>query len=621
MYKALSLCLVLLFVPASHAQTASPDQVRAAADHAVAIVQRTSANFSKMTGCFSCHNHALPMMMLRTAREHGVAVDEVAAGQVTAKAFSFSPDLTSIDHAVQDQMIIDPVTSDGWNLMAAHSVGVKPNLVTQVYARRVANWQRPDGHWATGDARPPESSSNFTTTAIGIRIIHMYLPAQMSVEVQKRTDRALQWLFSEQPHTTEDSTFRLRGISWGGGNAVECSDAAKDLFALQRPDGGWPQLPHMPSDAYSTGEALTALAEAGGVPVSDPRWQKGLNYLLSTQQSDGSWHVATRIVSPAPVSPPYFESGFPYGHDQYISTTATCWAAMALMQALPKISNPPVPAAPELVANSALQPWMETALFGTVGALKKQLNAGLDPNSQTPEGTTILMMAAHDADKVKLLVENGAIVGTKAKSGFDALMVATTYTGTSRSVKYLLEHGLPANPGKGVQFDAAPLYMATLAGDTDNLDLLLSNGADPNHKMMVLGMFPSSPLVTAVEFGDPAVVTTLLKGKADLRQKDDFEITPLHWATLTHRAEAVKALLAAGADVNAVDKFGYTPLHYAATVDFGDASIVTELLKAGADPKIKDKEGKTAQERGKGYPYVSAALEQAGGKYQISPVK
>jgi hypothetical protein len=27
---------------------------------------------------------------------------------------------------------------------------------------------------------------------------------------------------------------------------------------------------------------------------------------------------------------PYFESGFPYGHDQWISVAGTSWAAMAL---------------------------------------------------------------------------------------------------------------------------------------------------------------------------------------------------------------------------------------------------------------------------------------------------
>ena len=248
-------------------------------------------------------------------------------------------------------------------------------------------------------------------------------------------------------------------------------------------DGGWAELPHMPPDAYSTGEALVALHEAGGVAVTDSAWQKGLHYLLSTQQPDGSWHVHTRQLSPAAVSPSYFESGFPYGHDQYLSTAATCWAAMALMLTLPKAVNPPAPQAPAILSPTGLKPWMETALFGTAAELKAKLDAGLDPNSQTPEGTTLLMMAASDAEKVQLLIDRGADVHAKAKSGFTALMVATTYFGTSPSVKLLLEHGAEANPGKGVMFDASPLFLAALAGDRDNIALLLAKGADPNRKM------------------------------------------------------------------------------------------------------------------------------------------
>ena len=31
---------------------------------------------------------------------------------------------------------------------------------------------------------------------------------------------------------------------------------------------------------------------------------------------------------------PYFESGFPHGHDQWLSMAATAWSAMALMPAV-----------------------------------------------------------------------------------------------------------------------------------------------------------------------------------------------------------------------------------------------------------------------------------------------
>jgi ankyrin repeat protein len=605
---------LLLFVPTLHVQAASPQQIRSAASRAIAVTQQGSAGFYKFMACFSCHDHVLPLQAWQTARERGVPVDETIAQQVATKGLLTSTDLTSIDHAVQDSMIIDPAVSDGWALIAAHAAGVQPNLVTAVWARRVANWQRADGHWPTGDARPPQSYSLITATAVAAYAMQLYMPAQLRKETDERLARAKAWLVAAVPRSTEDLTFRLLGLQWTGATSNETKRAAAELLGLQRDDGGWAEIPHMQPDAYSTGEALVALHEAGGVPVTDAAWQKGLQYLLSTQEADGSWHVHTRQVSPAPVSPPYFETGFPYGRDQFLSTAATCWAARALMLALPKAATPAVAQPlPELLPKG-LDSWMETALFGTAAELKAALDRGLDPNTKTPEGTTVLMMAAQDPEKVKLLIDRGADVRAKAKNGYTALMVATTYLGTSASVKLLLEHGAEARPGDGVEFDASPLVLAAMAGDCENLALLLKGGANPNRKMRIIGQFPTSPLFAAVAFGDPAVAQALLRGGADIHEKDQDSMTALHWAVITHHSEVMRVLLAGGADVNAVDRFSYTPVLYAATIDFGDADTATALLAAGADASVKDKEGKTALSLAREYPYLRAALEKAGAK-------
>ena len=82
----------------------------------------------------------------------------------------------------------------------------------------------------------------------------------------------------------------------------------------------------MGSDAYATGEALYALHLAGKMKITDDVYQRGVRYLLRTQALDGSWHVKTRSF---PLQP-YFESGFPYGPDQWISASGTSWASMAL---------------------------------------------------------------------------------------------------------------------------------------------------------------------------------------------------------------------------------------------------------------------------------------------------
>jgi hypothetical protein len=97
-------------------------------------------------------------------------------------------------------------------------------------------------------------------------------------------------------------------------------------LADQRTDGGWAQLPTLSSDAYATGQALVALRESGAITANDPAYKRGAQFLLDTQFADGSWYVKTRAL---PIQP-YFETGFPFGHDQFISAAATNWATQAL---------------------------------------------------------------------------------------------------------------------------------------------------------------------------------------------------------------------------------------------------------------------------------------------------
>ena len=124
---------------------------------------------------------------------------------------------------------------------------------------------------------------------------------------------------------SEDRAFRLLGLTWGGAEPASRADAARDIIARQRADGGWSQRDEMASDAYATGLALYALEESGSAP-STSVVARATSYLLSTQRPDGSWYVRSRSAK----FQPYFEGGFPYEHDQWISSMATGWATAAL---------------------------------------------------------------------------------------------------------------------------------------------------------------------------------------------------------------------------------------------------------------------------------------------------
>jgi ankyrin repeat protein len=601
---------------AATSESAAPDQIRKAATKAIGILQRSSQTFSKTQGCFSCHHAGLPMIALRAAREHGLPVDEAAAREVASKALWSILDRQSVDNAIQATYLIDPALSEGNELVAAQDAGVAPNLATSIYAWRLVNWQRPDGHWNTFDARPPQSHSRFTATAVALRAVQLYMPPRRKANADAAVTRARRWLLANEPQTTEDHTFRLLGLSWAAAPATDLHQAAAALLALQRPDGGWAQLPSRASDAYATGEVLVALQRAGGIAVSHPAWQRGLSYLLSTQKEEGIWRVATRQVSPAHVSPPYFETGIPYGHDQFLSAAATSWAVTALALALPQAPEGGRKPATVGTFAGATEPWMETALFGSAAELKVLLDKGLDPNSKTAAGSTLLMMAAADPEKVRLLLEVGADARAKAKSGFTALMAASLFQGSAASARQLLGKGAEINPGRDVVFDASPLFLATFAGERETVALLRTRGADIQRRMNLLGQFPASPLFAAAGLGDAEMVEDLLRYGAKVTEQDEFNLTALGYAALGNHVAVAKVLLEGGAEVDHVDQFGYTPLLYAATIDFGDTAMVRTLLEARADPKVRSKDGHTALAQAKRYGFaaIRQSLEAAGAK-------
>ena len=126
---------------------------------------------------------------------------------------------------------------------------------------------------------------------------------------------------------------QLLGFKWANAGRPPLEEPLKNLVALQHSDGGWSQTPNLGSDAYATGQVLYTMHELG-IRAGDPAYRSGVAFLLSTQREDGSWFVRSR----APKFQPYFQSGFRYDHDQWISSAGTAWAAMGLSYAVPEKS-------------------------------------------------------------------------------------------------------------------------------------------------------------------------------------------------------------------------------------------------------------------------------------------
>ncbi len=589
----------------------TPDQIRASATKGLALLQASQKDWYKKQSCTSCHQQFLPNLATIAAREHGIPFDQAIAKDETDRILA--PYL-NVDRAVQYTHIIDPSLDDGSHLLAARAANLKPNLGTAIYARHLASHQFADGHWTTIDVRPPQSYSNITATSIGLRAIQAYAHPNLAADTKARMEKARAWLAAQSPRDTQERVDQITGLAAAGPDLKnDVKKLANALKARQRPDGGWNSRDGLPSDAYSTGEVLAALNDLG-LAATDASYQRGLQFLISTQAADGSWHVVSRLKPPAPVSPPYFETGYPYGHDQFVSSMGASWAVIALARALPKTS-----AAPPIELAVSAEPWVETMLFGSAADVKELLDKKFDPNSATKSGgTTALMLAMPDLEKAKLLVARGANVNGRSKSRYSALIIAAEYPGSAATVKYLLsqhaEVKLPAGAGQPL-FNMTPLMAATMAHNADLIQPLKQAGDDINSKTVIMGMFASKPLDQSVNFGDAATVRALLDAGASADVPDEGGITPLSWAAIGNRVDIARLLIERGADVNHVDQLGMTPLLYAASIDFGDSSLIELLLKSGANPKAKTKEGLTAAQLAKryGHPQVAKALPAAAG--------
>ena len=453
------------------------------------------------------------------------------------------------------------------------------------------------------DERPPQSYSPFTATAISLRAIQLYSHPSQKADVQARAARARNWLLSHQPHATEERVNQLLGANWSAADQPTLQKMAAALKATQQSDGGWSSLDGRASDAYSTGQVLLALHEAAAVPVTDRSWHRGIDYLLRTQAADGTWHVQSRLHPPAPVSPPYFETGHPYGHDQFVSMMGESVAVMALATALGPAK--PTQALLKEASPAAIEPWAETLLFGTAADVKKLLDGGFDPNSTSKAGAlTALMLAAPDPAKLKLLLDHGANADTRAKNRYSPLLVAAQYPASSAAMNLLLDHGakvrLPKGEGAPL-FNAFPIMLAAFSGNADIIDRLHKEGDRIDDKMLFIGMFPATPLLELAGTQRTASVRALLDAGAKVDEADSDGITSLGWAAIANRVDMARLLIERGADVNHLDKKGMTPLLYAASIDFGDAAMIDLLLKSGAHSSARTKEGLTALELARKY--------------------
>ncbi len=330
----------------------SENAIRSAVTRALPLLERASAGSADQRICFTCHSQALPVFAIVESQRRGFHANaENLKRQIDHTYNHLRRGRKSYEEGKGQGGGVDTA---GYALWTLEEGGREPDEVVTMVTDWLLKKQHKDGFWKHSSHRPPSEASSFTTTYLALRALRAFGTDQQSDPIDKANAAAETWLAAAEGKDTEDQVFRLLSLGYVDVDDQVTDAAISRLKQEQRDDGGWAQRPEMDSDAYATATALYALRDAGAIDNKDVVWKRGVAYLLDEQLDDGSWQVKSR-------SKPfqeYFETGFPHREDQFISTTATAWATIALSQSLPEKQPPMI----ETLAGTKPLDWPEADL-------------------------------------------------------------------------------------------------------------------------------------------------------------------------------------------------------------------------------------------------------------------
>ena len=257
---------------------------------------------------------------------------------------------------------------------------------------------------------------------------------------------------------------------------------------------------------------------------------------------------------------------------------------------------------------------------GDIESVRLLLAAGAQCNysKKGDMGNHALIAAAGGghADIVALLLDRDDDLGPDLEA-FDRCINTAAFTNQRTVVEYLVKWN--ADRSLGTDRYSLPLFLAMEEHAIEAMNVLLTNGADPNAELQGMPM-----LYLAAELGHPDIAETLISHGANVNGTNSNGNSALSQAIYMENHAMAEFLLQRGADPNLQSDYGVTSLEIAvkkANMDlvqlllthgchvdnYGSdeetalltaiyqqhIDIVTLLLEAGADPNRSDEQGRS----------------------------
>jgi hypothetical protein len=329
--RRLSAIVTLILLPMGAAAADPAPDVEETINRGLTFLAKDNLAWKEKRQCAECHHAPFTLWALNEAKKQGYRVDEKALADLTSW-------VVTKDHLAK--LVAKPpkrevIEVNEAPLLLALGLEAGDAKATQDGLRRmltsVLGDQGKDGSWKLSYEFRPIGSSPQTLTTLALLALSAPNAPDMGKEGRAARDRGLQWLRDARPDE-ELQAAALRLVLWRrlGLPAREWEPLVKKLRGAQNADGGWGQVEKAKSDAYATGQALYALAEAGVKP-GDGAVRKAQSFLAKAQREDGAWAMVSRAI---------MRDGKPPKNLEPITHAGSAWAVMGLVRSSPDVARP-----------------------------------------------------------------------------------------------------------------------------------------------------------------------------------------------------------------------------------------------------------------------------------------
>ncbi|MEX2112832.1 MAG: squalene--hopene cyclase [Pirellulales bacterium] len=261
------------------------------------FLDSASLQWQNERGCLTCHTN-MAYLQART----GIADDGPAQTEVRSFIENLVAKKWAAEGPTSDSEVVAAATA-----LAFHDAATTKTLHPLTRAALDRMWldQREDGgwEWLKCGWPPMESDDHYGVTLAAIAVGVAPGDYAQSEAARQGLDKIRAYLKNNPPPTLHHRAMLVWASQSVAGliTTEEQAACAKELLALQQPDGGWssatlgnwergdgkPQDTKT-SDGYGTGFVIYVLRQAG-ISADDDAIQRGVHWLKTHQRTSGRW--------------------------------------------------------------------------------------------------------------------------------------------------------------------------------------------------------------------------------------------------------------------------------------------------------------------------------------------